>query len=386
MTTVLPDIQYHFREGLIELKAGYPDVTVFPAEGLSQAAQLVLRREATQALLYGAQQGPGCFIKHIQGWMERSDHHSVQAEQIMITGGTSQTLDMLCTLYTKPGDAVLVQSPTYNLGLRLLREYQLDLIPVQSDDNGIEIDALENTLQTLEQQGRQPRFFYLVPTFSNPATLTFPLERRQAILKIARRFNLRIIEDDAYRDLWYESPPPPSLFRLDSEGLVIHLRSFSKILGPGLRLGWMLAPPDIVQQCAGRAVFVSGGGPNHFTAHVVSAFLELGQLDEHVDMLRARYRERRNRLERALKTHLGEACQWLPPQGGFFLWLQLPEGVNSEELITSATDTGVSFLPGTSCFVNGGGENFCRLTFTMTPPDELEEGVRRLQQALQQYQ
>lgn len=386
MNRPLPDVQYNFRSGIIELKAGYPDVTLLPAEGLSQAAQVVLEREASQALLYGAQQGPGCLIKQVKEWMERRENYSVPPEQMMITGGTSQGLDMLCQVLTQPGDVVLVQAPTYNLALRLLREYHLDLIPVQSDEEGIIVDELAKRLRELELQGRQPRFLYLVPTFSNPSTLTVPLERRKAVIELAQHHELRLIEDDAYCDLWYESPPPPSLYSLDPNGLVIHLRSFSKIMAPGLRLGWMLASPEFIQQCANRGVFVSGGGPNHFTAHVVAAFMELSLLNQHVDTLRTRYQERRNMLEQALRKHLAETCQWSSPQGGFFLWLQLPGDVKSEELLSIAKAEGVSFLPGTLCFVNGGGENFCRLTFTMVPPDELEEGVRRLQKALHHYQ
>jgi DNA-binding transcriptional MocR family regulator len=385
MNRPLPDVQYNFRPGIIELKAGYPDVTLLPAEGLSQAAQVVLEREAFQALLYGAQQGPGCLITQVKQWMEPRENYAVPPEQMLITGGTSQALDMLCQMLTQPGDIVLVQTPTYNLALRLLREYHLDLIPVQSDEEGIIIEELVERLRELEQQGRQPRFLYLVPTFSNPGTLTVPLERRKAVVELAQRYTLRIIEDDAYCDLWYESPPPSSMYSLDPDGVVIHLRSFSKILAPGLRLGWMLASSELIQQCAMRGVFVSGGGANHFTAHVVAAFMELGLLDQHVDTLRARYRERRDILEQALSTDLAETCQWSSPQGGFFLWLQLPESVKSDALVSIAKLEGVSFLPGTLCFVNGGGENFCRLTFTMAPPDELKEGVRRLQKALYHY-
>jgi DNA-binding transcriptional MocR family regulator len=304
----------------------------------------------------------------------------------MITGGTSQALEMLCQVLTQPGDVVLVQTPTYNLALRLLREYHLDLIPVQSDGEGIIVDDLAERLRELELQGRQPRFLYLVPTFSNPSTITIPLERRRALIKVAQHHKLCLIEDDAYCDLWYESPPPPSLYSLDPNGLVIHLRSFAKIMAPGLRLGWMLASSEFVRQCANRGVFVSGGGPNHFTAHIVAAFMELGLLNQHVNTLRTRYQERRNILERALRKYLADTCQWSSPQGGFFFWLQLPENVKSGELLSTAKAKGVSFLPGTFCFVNGGGENFCRLTFTMVAPDELKEGVRRLQKALHHYQ
>ncbi len=383
MNKPLSDVQYNFHSGIIELKAGYPDWSLLPAEGLSQAAQMVLKREASQALLYGAQQGPGSLIRQLRIWMEHMEGYSPPQEHVLITGGTSQALDLLCLLLTQPGDVVLVQAPTYNLALRLMREYHLELAPIQSDEEGVMVDALEETLKKLEQQGRQPRFLYLVPTFSNPDTLTFSVKRRKALVELAQRSHLRIIEDDAYRDLWYAAPPPPSLYSIAPDDLVIQLRSFSKILAPGLRLGWMLAAPEFVRQCANRGVFVSGGGPNHFTAHVVAAFMELGLLDQHIEILQRHYRERRNILEHALEKHLSNGCRWNSPQGGFFLWLQLPQGINSADLLPIAEAAGVSYLSGTHCFVNGGGENFCRLTFTMVSPDELEEGIRRLSSALQ---
>jgi 2-aminoadipate transaminase len=385
MNLSFADVQYDLRSGIVELKAGHPDLALLPAAGLMQATQVILEREAPQALSYGAEQGPDCLIQQLCGWLERMEGASPPPEQIMITGGASQALDMLCLLLTQPGDIALVQSPTYHLALRVLRDHYLELLSVPSDNEGLQVDALEETLKSLQGREKQPRLLYLVSTFNNPTGITLDAERRKALADLARQYDLIVVEDDVYYQLWYDQPPPPSIYNLSISDSVIRLGSFSKILAPGLRLGWMTAAPQIVQRCVQSGVLDSGGGLNHFSAHVAAAFIELGLLDDHVETLRAKYLERRNLLIDALADHLPKDCHWMTPHGGFYVWLRLPQEINSTVFLRTAEDAGVSYIPGVRFYAQGGGENYCRLNFTMVSLNELEEGAYRLGSALSNY-
>jgi 2-aminoadipate transaminase len=385
MKLSLPDVQYDLRPGVVEFRSGHPDLALLPAAGLLQATQVVLEREATQALSYGAEQGPDCLIEQLCDWLERMDSERPLPEQVMITAGASQAMDMLCMLLTKPGDIALVQSPTYHLALRVMRDHHLELLPVAGDDDGIKVDVLEETLMSLQHQGRQPRLLYLVPTFNNPSGTTLKLERRRALADLAQNHNFMIVEDDVYYQLWYDTPPPPSICSLATSGSAIRLGSFSKILAPGLRLGWMLASPNLVQRFVKCGVLDSGGGLNHFTAHIAAAFMERGLLDQQVDTLRRAYRERRNSLLNALGEYLPEDCGWVTPHGGFFVWLRLPPAIDSAAILPAAEAAGVSYIPGARFFANSGGENYCRLNFTMPSRNELSEGAERLGKVLYNY-
>ena len=392
MKTLLPDVQLFLRPGMVELGWGHPDPALLPASELSQAAQMALKRDGLQALSYGAEQGPGCLIEQLCARLGRLEGVTPPAEQMMITGGASQALDMLCAVLTQPGDVVLVESPTYHLALHVLRDHRVELVPVPSDDEGLRMDALERVLASLQRQGRRARLLYLVPTFGNPTGITLGVERRRALVALAERTRavdspgLVVVEDDVYHELWYDSPPPPSLYSLAPAGPVVRLGSFSKVLAPGLRLGWMLARPEIVRRCAGRGLVDSGGGVNHFTAHVVAAFVELGLLDPHVESLRASYRQRRGVLLNGLASHLPDSCRWMRPGGGFFVWLRLPPGVGSAALLPIAESAGVSYVPGSRFYADGGGGQYCRLAFTLLLLEELEEGARRLGSALHDCQ
>jgi 2-aminoadipate transaminase len=384
MKTSLPDVQLFCRPGIVELCWGHPDLALLPVAGLLQATQVALERDGPLALSYGAEQGPGRLIEQLCARLGRLEGVAPPPEQMMITGGASQALDMLCTLLTQPGDVVLVESPTYHLALRVLRDHGLELVPVPSDDQGLRVDALKEVLAELQRQGRRPRLLYLVPTFNNPTGVTLEVERRETLLELVQRTQtadspgLIVLEDDVYRELWYDSPPPPPLYSLSPAGPVVQLGSFSKVLAPGLRLGWMCAEPGIIRRCTGSGMLDSGGGLNHFTAHVVAAFIELGLLDRQVETLRASYRQRRDALMDALTDHLPEACHWIRPAGGFFAWLRLPPGVDSTALLPTAESAGVSYVPGARFHTDGDGGRYCRLAFTLVSPEELEEGARRL--------
>lgn len=374
---MLPDVQHFLRPGIVEFAWGHPDLALLPAEGLASAAALVLARADRAALCYGAVQGPGSLIRQLGAWLGQREGRAIPLEQLFIAGGLSQGLDLLCTLYTRPGDPILVDAPTYHLALRIFRDHGLDLIPVAGDADGLRPDALVDALARLRREGRPPRFLYLVPNFGNPTGATLRLDRRREIATLAQEAGLIILEDDVYRHLWFDVPPPPPLADL-APSHVVRLGSFSKLLAPGLRVGWLHAPVEVVRRCADSGLLDSGGGASHFAAHVVAAFMELGGFDVHVERLRAAYRARRDLLCAALARHLPTGCRWQVPGGGFFVWVRLPEGVDSARLLPRAEAAGVSFVPGSRFCADGGCGACIRLAFTLLAPEEMEEGARRL--------
>ncbi|MGC8781340.1 MAG: PLP-dependent aminotransferase family protein [Anaerolineae bacterium] len=375
--SVLRETQHFLRPGIIELSWGHPDLALFPTDDLARAATLALSRPDRAALCYGADQGPASLIEQLCAWLGRREAHAAWPEQVFITAGLSQGLDLLCTLYASPGDPILVDSPTYHLALRVFWDHRLELIPVEGDEDGLRPDALADTLARLRTTGRSPRFLYLVPNFCNPTGVTLSLERRRAVAALAQEADLMILEDDVYRHLWYDAPPPPPLSDL-APAHVIRLGSFSKLLAPGLRVGWLIAPPEVVRRCARSGLMDSGGGISHFSAQVVAAFMERGLFDGHVEKLRAAYRARRDLFCDALARHLPASCHWRMPEGGFFVWVRLPAGVDSAALLPRAEASGVSYVPGARFYVDGRRSNRIRLAFTLLPPEDLAEGARRL--------
>jgi 2-aminoadipate transaminase len=376
----LPDIQLFLRPGIVEYGWGNPDPDLLPAGELARAAEIALRRRGRQSLAYGAEQGPGRLIGALQGWLAREEGSAPPAQELFITGGVSQALDLLCTLFTRPGDVVLVESPVYHLALRIFRDHGLELAPVAADEDGLRVDVLGEALEALRLRDRRPRFLYTVPTFNNPTGMTMPVERRRALVAFARQAGLLVLEDDVCRALWYDAPPPPPLYALapSPDGGLIRLGSFSKILAPGLRLGWLTAPPDVVRACVRCGLLDSGGGVSHFAAHVVAEFIELGLLDAHIERLREAYRRRRDCLLGALARFLPRGCSWRTPGGGFFVWLNLPDGCDSAELLPRAEAAGVSYVPGGRFCAGGGGEGCVRLAYSLASLEELQEGAGRL--------
>jgi 2-aminoadipate transaminase len=378
----LPDVQLLLRPGIVEFGWGNPDADLLPADGLARAAEIALRRRGRQALAYGAEQGPGRLIEALQGWLTREEGASPPVQQLFTTGGVSQALDLMCTLFTRPGDIVLVESPVYHLAIRIFRDHGLELVPVAADEDGLRTDVLAEKLETLRLRGQHPRFLYTVPTFGNPTGMTMPLERRYALVALAQQAELLVLEDDVYHALWFDAPPPTSLYTLAPAGSIVRFGSFSKVLAPGLRLGWLSASPDVVKRCVRSGLLDSGGGVSHFAAHVVAEFLELSLLDEHVERLRGAYAQRRYFLLDALARFLPPGCSWQAPGGGFFVWLRLPERYDSSELLPYAEAAGVSYVPGERFYAGGGGERYARLAFSLVSFRELEEGARRLASVL----
>lgn len=375
---VLPEIQLHLRPGIIELGWGHLDPDLLPVEMVAEAAGRALSDHGAEALAYGAEQGPGRLITQVQARLEGMEGVSTPADQVMITGGVSQALALLCTLLSRPGDVALVEAPTYHLALRIFHDHGLRLVAVPGDSRGMHVETAGALLQMLRAHNERVAFLYLTPNYSNPTGATLAPERRQALVELASREGLTVIEDDAYGELWYETPPPPPLYRLAPGGPIIRLGTFSKLLAPGLRLGWMLADPALVRRCCRSGMLDSGGGVNHFTATILATLLEQGQLDPHVAHLRQVLRARRDALLTSLALHLPTGCTWAPVLGGYFVWVRLPPPLDTLAMLPIAETAGVAYLPGSRCYADSGGQNYLRLAFSLFAPAELEEGARRL--------
>lgn len=374
----LPDIQTFLRPGIIEFGWGHPDPALLPVDDLARAAQVTFASHGVEALAYGAEQGPGRLIELVRARITTAEGGAPPAEQLMITGGNSQALDMLCGQLSQPGDVVLVEAPTYHLALRIFGDHRLRIVTIPGDAQGLHVDTAAALLSMLRSRGERVAFLYIVSTFGNPSGATLATDRRYSLVTLARQEGLTIVEDDPYGELWYDAPPPPALANLLPGGSIVRLSSYAKNIAPGLRLGWMHASPVLVRSCVQSGLLDSGGGVNHFTAQVVATFIREGMFETHLDRLRAQLRARRDALLGALARYLPGGCTWNPALGGYFIWIRLPGGLNSSVLLPLAEQAGVSYLPGERFFAAGGGQSYLRLSFSLLPSAQLIEGARRL--------
>jgi 2-aminoadipate transaminase len=376
------DVQLEVPPGVIDFRWGHPAASLLPARQLAQAAEAAMARAGVAALSYGRVGGPASLIGPLKDWLVRSGDPIPPGNDLFVTAGISQALDLLCTLFSEPGDVAVVESPVYHLALKVFADHKLALEPVEADGDGMQPASLAEALSRIKAEGKRARFIYTVPTYNNPSSATMPEARRGEVVGLAESAGATILEDDVYRHLWFEAPPPPPLQSFGQPGSVIRLGSFSKILAPGLRLGWLLAPPEIVERCKDSGLLDSGGGVSHFAAHVAGEFISMGLLDPHVAHLRQSYRERCTALLDGLAQCMPPGVTWSRPGGGFFVWLTLPTEVDAAELQDRASQAGVAFVPGTRFCCCGGCEQSIRLAFSLLDEPDLHEGAKRLARAL----
>lgn len=366
------------RPGFSEFDWGQPDPSLLPVEGIRRATAAALDEFGPTALVYGAAEGPWPLLYWIRERLQQTEGLPIDASEIVGTSGNSDGLDQICTLFTTPGDTVLVESPTYHLALRIMRDHRLDLRPVPMDAHGLRVDRLQALLDELPREGRTPRLLYTVPTFHNPSGTSLSLDRRQALVNLAAQHGLLIVEDDVYRELAYDGPPLPSLYALAPRGVVMRLGSFAKSLAPGLRLGWINGSAEQTHRIADSGLRDSGGSTNFYAGMVVSAFCRSGDFERHVTRLKNVYRERRDVLLSSLAEQLPAGCSVNVPGGGYFVWVMLPKGILGHELARHADGYRVGFIPGRTFSIDEAGDRALRLAFSLMTPDALVEGARRL--------
>ena len=374
----LASVQAAGPPGTISFIYGLPDSVTFPVEDLRRAADQTLRERPELALQYGPEQGYGPLIDYLRDKLAREEGLDLERPQIMLTGGSAQALDHLCTLFTRPGDLVLVEAPTYHETLQLFRDHGLRPVQVPTDDDGLLVDALAERLGTLARRGEQARVLYTIPNFQNPSGTTLAADRRRPVLDLAERYDLLIVEDDVYRDLAYEGKVPPSLFALDGGKRVLRIGSFSKILAPGVRLGWMMGPPGLVERLINSGLRCMGGGANPLIANFLATYCQQGRLEPHIERLRAVYRERRDAMLDALAAHMPAGVTWTRPGGGFFIWLTLPEPLRAADAADRARKAKLLIPVGDPFFAKAPTGQHLRLAFSYVTPEKIWEGIEIL--------
>ncbi|MXZ90751.1 MAG: PLP-dependent aminotransferase family protein [Chloroflexi bacterium] len=380
MTSPLPSLLISIPHGVIDLGWGHPSPRLHPAEILATATQSALAQQSVVPLQYGAVQGFGPLLESLAAYLSGQEAYAGQVSpaSLFLTAGASQAIDLATTLFARPGDTVLVEEPTYYLIEQIFVDHGLNVVGVPTDADGLDTDALADLLAAGDVP--RPRLLYTIPTYQNPNGSVLTLPRRRRLIELARQYGFIVLADEVYQLLHYGPPPPPPLAMLDDSpnGCVISLGSFSKILSPGLRLGWVHAVPDVIRRFVDSGVAASGGGLNHFAATLAHAALELDLLPENVAQLRRVYGQRHDDLARILRSELDDAVDFTPPGGGYFYWLTLRHGINTDTLLPLAREAGVSYRPGTAFSSAGSFTDSLRVSFSLYETDQLAEGIRRL--------
>ena len=385
--TTLPSLLISIPEGVIDLGWGHPSPHLHPSDALAAAAQSVLGKQSAVPLQYGAVQGFGPMLESLAAYLSGSEAYDGQVSpaSLFLTAGASAAIDLAATLFATAGDTVLVEEPTYYLIGRIFVDHGLNVIGVPTDASGLDTDVLAAMLEAGDVP--KPRILYTIPTYQNPNGSVLPLGRRRHLVELAQRHGFTIIADEVYQLLHYGPPPPPPLAMLDAspDGCVVSLGSFSKILSPGLRLGWVHASPEIIRRFVDSGVAASGGGLNHFAANLTHATLEMGLLQENINTLRRVYGQRHDDVADLLRAELSETVSFTPPGGGYFYWLSLNEGIDADALLPSAREIGVSYRSGTAFSASGAFADALRISISLYETDELAEGIRRLAAAIRAH-
>jgi DNA-binding transcriptional MocR family regulator len=373
-----PSTQMVLRAGYYEFNFGQPDPDLLPVEAMRRAPAAALHAFGATMLAYGAPEGAWPLLGWIRDRIEAREGIALSLDECIGTGGNSDAIDQVCTLFTQPGDIAFVESPTYHLGLKILSDHRLDLRPVPTDADGLQVDVLEEQLSQAAREGRRARLLYTIPTFHNPTGVNLSPARRQKVVDLAAEHELLVLEDDVYRELGYDATAPPSLFSIAPRGTVIRMGSFAKSLAPGLRLGWVNCSTEQARRFADGGLRDSGGAPNFATAMMVAALCAAGDFDTHGVRLRAAYRERRDTLAGALHESLPDGCAFDVPGGGYFIWVTLPAHVDTAALLARADEYKVAYLPGGRVSLDGANHHALRLSFALMKPAQLADGARRL--------
>jgi len=361
---------------VVRFAMGSPAAEAVPSGVLAQIAAVELRE--AHAYDYAATEGdPPLHLALLQALRGTSDETT--ADRLTITAGGMQGLDLFCKIFVDPGDLVTVESPTYTNGSATALSYGADLLEIPVDDDGMDIDALEDLAAAT---GRTPKAIYTIPTFQNPSGVTLSLERRHRLLELARSWGSMVLDDDPYGLLRFAGDPLPTLRELGGgDPLVFSVRTFSKIVAPGLRVGWVDTVPEL-QPLLINAKQAMDTCTNLPAQRLLTGFLTGGHLENHLATQRAEYKRRKEAMHAALREHFGDIARWTDPEGGFFLWVTLDNGVDTTTLFERALAEGVAFIPGPAFSPTGSFTHALRLCFASTPPNRIHEGIARLRRAV----
>ena len=364
------------RPEVISLAGGLPDTTSFPPETFAAITHKIAGNSCARALQYGPTEGLGEAKARIAEVMA-AEGMRADADDVIVTTGGQQVIDLVCKALIDPGDVVVAEAPTYPGAVPVFSSYQADVTQIEVDSDGMRVDLLAEALDRLERGGRRTKFIYTVPTFQNPAGVTMSLERRRRLLEIAHERELLVLEDNPYGLLRYEGEGLPTLHALDGGVYTMYLGTFSKILSPGIRLGWVVAPPPVLEKInLGKQA--TDLCTSTLSQLMVEAYFEQGQWRDYVDSLTEIYRARRDTMLDALAEFLPPEADWTRPSGGLFIWVTLPDYIDTTDLLARALRENVAFVPGEAAYLDGRGRSSMRLNFSGVGEEAIREGVRRI--------
>lgn len=362
---------------VISFAGGLPAPELFPVEEMKEISRLVLEESGKEALQYTTTEGFGPLREQIAERMNRKLKTDISKDDLIITSGSQQGLDFAGKIFLNEGDVVLVESPSYLGALNAFKSYCPTFIEVPTDNNGMIIEELEKILESTENV----KMIYVIPDFQNPTGKTWSMERRNKFMDVINKFEIPVVEDNPYGELRFEGEVLPFLKSMDEKGLVIFLGSFSKIFCPGYRIGWVCASPQILS----KFVFVKQGADlqaSTISQREVSKFIEVYDLDAHVEKIKTVYKKRRDLMLSTIKEYFPEGIEYTHPEGGLFTWIELPSHLDARKIMEKCLENNVAYVPGGSFFPNGGKENTFRLNYSNMPDEKIVEGVKRLAEAL----
>ena len=363
-------------EGTIHFGVGQPSLDLLPVELMQEASEDFFRSARPEDLNYGALPGDQRFRDSLARFLTRSYGEPVEADCLFVTAGNSQALDFVCSHLSKPGETIVVEEPGYFLAYQIFVDHGLNIVSVPVDEEGLDLDRLEQVLATTTVS-----LLYTIPSYQNPSGRTMSAARRERLVELSEKHEFLILADEVYQLLCYDDPPPAALGTMAESGRVLSLGSFSKILSPALRLGWIQTSAEIARRLTSIGAINSGGSLNHFTSHIVRHAIDMGLQQAHLEHLRRTYRARVEVMDVALRESLSEHVSWARPEGGYFFWLKLKDGIDAAEWQRRAIDREVGFQLGELSSGCGGMKDHIRLSFAHYGEGDIREGIARMSQA-----
>ncbi|UCG46002.1 MAG: PLP-dependent aminotransferase family protein [Candidatus Bathyarchaeota archaeon] len=364
------------RPGIISFAGGLPDPQTFPVNELEDIACHLLQEKGATSLQYGPTEGETPLRAEIAKWMSR-EKAAIKPENILITVGSQQGLDIVSKVFLDPGDSIIVGLPTYVGGLQAFNAYRARMIGVPQDDAGMKVDLLEKALANSVSEGRKLKFIYVVPDFQNPSGVTMSLQRRKKLLELAYQYEVPVLEDSPYRDLRYAGKSVPAIYSLDNQDQVIVLGTFSKLLCPGLRIAWIMAPAEWMDRMVVAKQGMDLCSPS-FTQLLVAEYLRRGLLPRQIEKIRKLYGRKLDVMLKALDRYMPKGVKWSKPKGGLFLWVELPKNMSANTLFPIAIQNKVAYVIGSAFHCNGEGQNTMRVNFSYASERQIDVGIQRL--------
>ncbi|MGQ9552048.1 MAG: aminotransferase-like domain-containing protein, partial [Candidatus Bathycorpusculaceae bacterium] len=361
---------------VISFAGGLPGPETFPAMEFKDISCKVLEEKGAMALQYGPTEGEKPFREEIAKWLRR-ERSTIEPENILVTAGSQQALDIISRIFLDPKDVVIVELPSFIGGLQAFSACRANMIGVPQDNYGMQVDFLDTVLGKLAKRGKKPKFIYVVPDFQNPSGVTMSLERRKKLLELAYRYEVPIVEDSPYRDLRYKGQSVPAIYSLDTEDQVLALGTISKLLCPGMRLGWITAPTEWLDRMIVAKQSIDTCSPA-FTQLIVAEYMSRGLLPTQIMKIRGIYGQKLEVMLEALDRNMPQGVEWSKPEGGLFLWVKLPKRMSANDLFPKAIENKVAYVVGSAFHCNGKGQSTMRLNFSYPSKEQIDEGIKRL--------